>query len=78
MTEEALKPAESGMVEMTEEDFATLHRCVTLAKDHQIHTVRKLTEALLAEGYERASITTALVFWGAYEKDKQTGWQQAA
>jgi len=53
---------------MTDSGFATLQSAVTIAKDRQITSARKLMA-----GFKRADIDEAVDFLSAYEKDKQTG-----
>jgi uncharacterized protein Smg (DUF494 family) len=58
---------------MTDSGFATLQSAVTIAKDRQITSARKLIASLLVAGFKRADIDEAVDFLSAYEKDKQTG-----
>jgi hypothetical protein len=60
----------NSRVEYTEQDFATLHSAVTLAKDRQITRASKLLEALVDAGYPDADARRAIQLWADYEQAK--------
>lgn len=55
---------------MTENGFACLQRAVTLARDHQISSVKNLVSRLQREKWEKDEIDEALKVWSEYEQKK--------